>query len=147
MCRECLLWAAHGGDLKTEKEIDFSVMEPDNRDPCRFLSDKFDKAWLTAMTQEEEQTVDNLTSVSEGQKGFSGLLSKKTTIDMIAKRYGLTSDYVDGNYSIIFRTRPPMHWDSNVLVWKFGTMSQMIEKHVTGKEVCVVCTRGSVKIH
>ena len=65
-CRECLLWAARGGDLKTEKEIDFSVMEPDNKDLCRFLNeqvhfstirqntDKLDKDWLTAMTEEEE---------------------------------------------------------------------------------------------
>ena len=45
---------------------------------------------------------------------------------MIAKRYELSADYVDGNYSIIFKTRPPMHWDSKVLVWKFDIMSQMI---------------------
>ena len=82
-CRECLLWAAHGGDLKTKKEIDFSVMEPDNRDLCRFLSeqvhfskikqntDKLDKDWLAAMTmiKEEEQTVDNLTSASDANVG------------------------------------------------------------------------------
>ena len=80
-------------------------------------------------------------------EGFSEFLSKQTTIDMIAKRFDLSTDYVDGNYSLIFKTRPPMHWDSKVLLWKFGTMSQMIEKHATGQEVCVVCTRGLVRIH
>jgi hypothetical protein len=78
-----LLWAAHGGDLKTKKKIDFSVMEPDNRDLCHFLNeqvhfskikqntDKLDKDWLVAMTmiKEEEQTVDNLTSISDANFG------------------------------------------------------------------------------
>ena len=30
-CPECLLWAAHGGVLQIEKEIDFSVTKPDNK--------------------------------------------------------------------------------------------------------------------
>ena len=98
--------------MKRETDIDFSITEPDNTDFCNFLSEqvsfgrirdgteKFSKDWMTAMTEEEEKTVDNLTSVSDanfGQKGCSEHLSKKTTIDMIAKRYGLISDYVDGN--------------------------------------------------
>ena len=92
----------------------------------------------------EEQIVDNLTTTSDAnvsQKGFSEVLSKKTTIDMIAKRYGLTSNWVDGNYSIIFKTRPPMHWDSQSSTWKFGTMLQIVERQMIGKAVCVVCTR------
>ena len=78
---------------------------------------------------EEEQAVDNLTTTSDAiisQKGFSDVLSKKTTIDMIAKRYGLTRNWVDGRYSIIFKTRPPMHWDSQLSIWRFGIMSQIL---------------------
>ena len=66
-------------------------------------------------------------------EGFFEVLSKKTTIDMIAKRYKLSSDWVDGNYCIIFKTRSPMHCHSKALIWNLGTMSQMIEKHRTGK--------------
>ena len=160
-CPECLLWAAHDGDLQNEKEIDFSVTEPDNTDFCMFLSEQvsfgrirdstenFSKDWLAAMTV-EEQIVDNLTTTSDAnmnQKGFSESLSKKTTIDLIAKRYGLKSNWVDGKYSILFKTRPPMHWDSQLSIWKFGTMSQMVERQMTGKEVCVVCTTGLVEVH
>ena len=99
---------------------------------------------------EEEQIVDNLTTTSDAnisQKGFSELLSKKTTIDLIAERYGLKSNWVDGKYSIIFKTRPPMHWDSQLSIWRFGIMSQMIERQMIGKEVCVIYTKGLVKVH
>jgi hypothetical protein len=76
-CRECLLWSAHGGDLRAEKVIDYSAMEPDSRDLCRYLSehiyflkmtqntDNLDNDWLAAMTKEEERAVHNLTFVSD----------------------------------------------------------------------------------
>ena len=66
---------------------------------------------------------------------------------MIAGRYKLKCGWVDGKHCIVFKTRPPIHWDNELQIWKFGTMSQMMEKQATGKEVCVVCTNGSVKIH
>ena len=40
-----------------------------------------------------------------------------------------------------------MHCDSQLSIWKFGTMSQMVERQMTGKDVCVVCTKGLVKVH
>ena len=91
-----------------------------------------------------------LTSVSDAhckEQYFSDVLSKKTTIDLIAKRYGLKVEYVDGSYCVVFRTRPPMHWDNRLRIWKFGTMSQMIEKAQIEKHVCVVCEKGSIKIY
>ena len=65
---------------------------------------------------------------------------------MIADQYKLDRGWVDGKYCIIFKTRPPIHCDNQLLIWKFGTMSQMIERQISGKEVCVVCRKGLVQI-
>ena len=96
----------------------FSITEPDNTDLCKFLSEQvsfgrirdgtenFNKDWLTAMTV-EGQIVDTLTTTSDvnmNQKGCSEIRSKKITIDLIAKRYGLKSDWVDIKYSLLFKT-------------------------------------------
>ena len=73
------MWAAHGNDLKGEKEVDFSVTEPTTKDLCSYLSDQlllerirkgtdnFDEDWLTAMTQ-EERVVANITAASHANK-------------------------------------------------------------------------------
>ena len=137
------------------------MTELDNKDFCQFLTeqvsdtrirsstDNFNTDWLTAMTV-EEQAVDNLTITSDvnmNQKGLFEVLSKKTTIDPIAQRYGFKSEWVDGRYSILFKTRPPMHLDSQLSTWKFGNMSQMVERQMSGKEVCVVCTKNLVRAH
>ena len=98
----------------------------------------------------EEKTVNDVTAASDAsfsQKVCSEVISNHSTIDMVAKRYGIKSDWVNGYYSIIFKTRPPMHWDADYKVWRFGIMSQLIENETTGREVCVVCTKGLVKIH
>ena len=63
---------------------------------------------------------------------------------MIADRYKVECGWIDGNYCIIFKTRPPIYWDGKRLVWKCGTMSHLVEKQISGKEVCVVCRPGSV---
>ena len=112
-------------------------------------TDNFNTDWLTAMT-EEEQFADNLIitfDIHKNQKGFSDVLSKHETIDMIAHRYKLKSEWVDGKYCILFKLRPPMYWDSQLLIWKFGTMSQMVERQISGNEVCVVCTKSLVRVH
>ena len=83
------MWAAHGGDLKGEKEMVCSITEPDTNDLCRYFTDQvsferirsgtdnFNTDWLAAMT-EEEQVVDNLTTTSDihkKQEGVSDILS------------------------------------------------------------------------
>ena len=92
------MWAAHGGDLKGEKEMCFSATEPDNKDFCKCFTDQasferirsgtdnFNTDWLTAMT-DEEQAVDNLTitsDINKNQKGFSDVLARRRDIDLIA---------------------------------------------------------------
>ena len=88
-------------------------------------TDNFNSDWLAAMTQ-EERVVADLTIVSDINKNHtecSDVLSKQQTIDMIADRYKLERGWVDGKYCIIFKTRPLIHWDNQLLIWKFGTMS------------------------
>ena len=112
-------------------------------------TDHFNTDWLTVMT-DEEQAVDNLTATSDihkNQKELSDVLAKHQTIDLIAHRYKLKSDWVDGKYCIFFKTRSPMHWDSQLLIWKFGPMSQMVERQISGKDVFVVCTKNLVWVH
>ena len=83
-CRECFLWAAQGGDLRAEKQIDFSVAERDNRDLCSFISEQvafrrirkntheFNQDWLTAMNV-EEKSVNNLTAASDASFSQNGV--------------------------------------------------------------------------
>ena len=99
---------------------------------------------------EKERVVVNIITASDINKvkeEFSDILARPQIVEMIASRYKLDCGWVDGKHCIILKTRPPTNWDSELQIWKYGARSQMMEKQATGKEVCVVCRNGSVKIH
>ena len=89
---------------------------------------------------QEERVVGNITAASDANKNkmdFSDILARQQTIEMFASRFKLKGGWVDGKHCVVSKRRLPIHWDSELQIWKYGTMSQMMEKQATGKEVCV----------
>ena len=77
------------------------------------------------------------------------LLVKDYTIHAIAAKSEFSAGPVDGRYCFKFRARAPICWDREPKIWKRGTASQIVEnrKVPTGKEVFMLCEKGSLYLH